>query len=134
MLEVEITEGSYVFAGTDNTSALDWTCKSIFSENTQQPHVMLARKLASLVMGNQFCLCSQHFEKYLNVVVDVLSRDFHLSDEFLTHLLFLFYPNHLPSYFKIYPLLTVIKSFITGILKASAGPQPVQTKRQASKT
>ena len=93
---------------------------------------MVARKLASLVMKHNFCMYSQHFAGWLNVVADSLSRDFHLKDDFLTHLLFFFYPNQLPPTFKISPLPTEIISFIIGVLEASPCLQPVQSQRQAS--
>ena len=132
VLEGEVTEESCVFAGTDNTSAVGWTHKSNFSDATQEPHIEISRKLASLSIDHRFCLYSQHFTGWMNVVADSLSRDSHLPDEFLAHLLFHFYPSQLPASFQIYPLPPVIISFIIGILEASPGQTLAYPKRQRS--
>ena len=49
---------------------------------------------------------------------DALSRDWHLNDTFLDHLLFFFFPKKLPASFQIFPLPDKIASFIIGILEA----------------
>ena len=83
----EIVRESCVHSGTENTSAVGWTYKSSFSDASQENHACVSHRLASLVLDRNFCVCSQNFAEWMNVVMDLLSRDFHLSDDLLTDLL-----------------------------------------------
>ena len=51
-------------------------------------------------------------------MVDYLSRDFYLSDKFLTNLLFAFYQIQLPHSFRIFPLSKEITLYIIRNLEA----------------
>ena len=73
-------------------------------------------------MDNGFCFYSQHFAGWINVVVECLSRDFYLDDDFLAHLLLFFCPNQMPPSFGMSPLPPEIASFATGTLEASLVP------------
>ena len=88
------------------------------------PHLILSRKLASLVIDNRICLYTQHIKGIFNIVADILSRDFHLNDVILTELLFYFYPTQLPRFFKILPLPEEITFFIIGTLEALPEKSP----------
>ena len=132
VLDGEITSGSCAFSGTDNTSAVGWTRKSSFADSSQEPHIIISRFLARLTMDHNFCLHTQHFASFLNVVADALSRDFYPSDAFLAHLLFYFYPDQLPPTFQISPLPDEIISFITGTLEASLVHPVACPRRQRS--
>ena len=118
-LDSEVSSGSCAFSGTDNTSAVGWSFKSSFIDETQEPRVAASRELASLSIAHRFCNHTQHLKGLRNVVADCLSRDFHLDDKFLTHLLKFFYPKQLPPSFQIYLLPQEIAYFITGTLQAS---------------
>ena len=93
ILEKEVGKFSCSFSGTDNTSAIGWTYKSNFCDSTKKPHLLISRLLARLVMDSQSCLYTQHLKGIHNIVVDALSRDFHLSNLVLTSLLKYFYPT-----------------------------------------
>ena len=88
------------------------------SQNDISPHLIFSRKLATLVIKNKICLYAQRIPGMRNIVADILSRDFHLSDDMLTNLLLQFYPSQLPRSFKISPLPDEITSFIIGTLEA----------------
>ena len=132
ILEEEVQPLDCCYSCTDNTSAIGWTFKSNFSgcisngkdkkvddvaQEDISPHLILSRKLASLVIDSRICLYTQHIKGILNIVADILSRDFHLNDVILTELLLYFYPTQLPRSFKISPLPEEITSFIIGILE-----------------
>ena len=50
----EVKEGSCVFVGTDNTSAVGWTYELQFAEKAQEAHTKVSRRLAQLAMENVF--------------------------------------------------------------------------------
>ena len=65
------------------------------------------------------------------MVAGSFSTCFCLSDEFLTHVIFFFYPNQLPRTFKISPLPIEIPSFTIGILEELPDLHPVRRQLQA---
>ena len=93
VLDREISSGSCIFSSMDNTSVVRWTRKLSFMDTSQERNIIISRFLAKLIMNHRFCLYTQYFVGFLNVVADALSRDFYLSDSFLTNPLFYFYPN-----------------------------------------
>lgn len=69
-------EQSCILAIGDNTSALGWLHNTSRLDPTWPAHVAhlrVARKIASLLMGFQCCLASQHIKGELNLVADLLS-------------------------------------------------------------
>ena len=121
MLNKEVSQRNYVHSCTDTTSAIGWMCKSNFS-NDNPTHLQLSRHLTSLVLDNNICSCSQHVEVVENVGTESLSRDFYLADALLPHFLSCFYPKKLPPFFNLCLLLSVITSYIIGILDAAPAP------------
>ena len=95
----------------------EMTIGDALSREEVSSRLTFSRKLASLVIDHNMCLCTQHINGIRNIVADILSRDFHLSEVMLTHLLFHFYPSHLPRSFGICPLPREITSFIIGTLE-----------------
>ena len=90
---------------TDSTSVLGWLFKSNFNPNTRPHHDLVARHLAQLLLHNEASLFSQHIAGKSNVVADSLSRDTHITDTDLSHLLSLTYPSQVPQNFHIIPAL-----------------------------
>ena len=122
ILNQEVKENSCIFSVNDNASAVGWTHKSSFSDSTQEQHISISSRLASLVIDHSFCVYSQHFTGWMNVAANCLSWDFHLDDEFLTFLLKFFFPTQLVPSFRIFPLPPEIISFIVDTLEASLAP------------
>ena len=145
-------EESCILAIGDNTSALGWLHSSsrldtVSSEHSA--HLMVARRVASLLMEFRCCLASQHIKGELNLVADLLSfsgkgrgkghplafddpANDELTSRFLTAL-----PSQVPESFAISQLpdeilswtvqvLLVAESSLTGDRKAatrsSTGP------------
>jgi hypothetical protein len=62
------------------------------------------------------------------IVTDSLSRDHHLTDQELTYLLRLKYPQQVPKHFEIVPLPTEITSWLTSLLLKLPVKQQLQEK------
>ena len=111
-----IQRGSCILVQGDSTSAAGWLRKSNF--NDESPfHLWLARELARLVMENGCVLYSQWFPGEDNIVADCLSRDHHLSNLALTHLLYSHAPEQMPPDFLISPLSPKLLSRVTSALQ-----------------
>lgn len=76
----------------------------------------MARKLASLVIDTETCLYSQWFPGDENQIADALSRDFHLNDDDLTHLIVHSIPTQAPFGFKIFPIPLEVYSWVICLL------------------
>jgi len=68
-----------------------------------------------------------------NGVSDACSRDFHLNDDELTHLILTFLPNQVPFGFKIFPLPIEISSWLICMLqnqpqKEQWNQEPIRSK------
>jgi hypothetical protein len=65
-----------ILAVGDSTSAIGWLFKSAgfnSKDGEHDAHLIVARQLASLLIGHNCCLASQHIRGDLNVVADLLS-------------------------------------------------------------
>ena len=94
-------------------------------------HDTVARHLARLQLDNDSALYSQHIKGSCNVIADMLSRDFHLSNNQLTIIFIAIFPEQVHSNFKIHQLSKEIISWIY-FLRNSL---PVwKASRQAPKT
>ena len=80
-------------------------------------HMEAARKLATLLIDSNGTLYSQWFPGIENIIADVLSRDFHLSDDELTSLLSSHAPDQMPPLFHISPVPPEISSWLTSLLR-----------------
>jgi len=112
---------------TDSTTAEGWMRKSNFVEPNEHPVqattcVDAARKYASIFMDADIKGYSQWFEGERNNVADVLSRDWHLSDDKLTSLLCSHFPKQMPESFQISPLPKEISSWLTSLLQQQQLP------------
>jgi len=86
----------------DSTSAAGWLHKSNFDPHQSPAHAEAARSHARNIMKHNASDYSQHLPGLANVIADVLSRDFHLSNEQLISMLHSTSPPLLP------PQLTII--------------------------
>ena len=131
-LEGEASALECCFSCVDNASAIRWTCKSKFTGchnhvetnnddvhwDETLPHLILSRKLVSLVIESKARLHVQCIKGVMNVVADSLSWDFHLSDVVLTNLLLHFYLKQLLSSFRMLPLPEEKSFFVIRTLDA----------------
>ena len=115
-----------------NASDFGWTRESNFCDSTHKPHLLFSLKWLELAIDDNVCVCAQHAKCSLSVVVDSLSRDFHLLDSLLTCLRACFHPNQIPASFKVYPLLAEMASLITGILEEL--PEPMNEKEPSRRS
>ena len=117
----------------DSTTAMGWIHKSRYREDgeTAERHAIRlknARKLATLVIDNELTMYSQWFLGKENVIADCLSRDTHLSDPDLIHLLSSFFPPQSTPRFKRVPIPSVISEWVRSILRLL--PKREQTLEQ----
>jgi len=121
----EINLETCILSQTDNTSAAGWLKKSNFSEEEDEiVQLTTAQKLASLILSSEGCLYSQWFPGTLNEVSDACSRDNHLDDSKLTHLILMLVPQQVPFGFKICQVPTEITSWLICLLRSQ--PQKEQ--------
>jgi hypothetical protein len=100
-----------------DSSATGWLRKSNFCDHDDEVvQLLMARKLANIIMSTESCLYSQWFEGNENCVADSLSCDFHIPDFHLQHLLCSTFPLQVPFGFKILPLPTEIVSWLMSLL------------------
>jgi hypothetical protein len=134
ILNNKIIQEDCILSQTDSTTANGWLRKSNFSESDDEvAQLTTARQLAKLVMNSRSCLYSQWFAGGENVVSDALSRDFHLSDSSLTHLIISNISYQVPFGLKICQLPQEIISWLTCLLrnlpfKEQWSKEPTQSK------
>jgi hypothetical protein len=84
-----------ILSQTDSRTAAGWLTKSNFSDSLPSSEsslcLIVARKLASLIIESSTCLYSQWFKGDSNNVADALSRAHHLSNTELSSLLTSFF-------------------------------------------
>lgn len=95
--------------------------------NVCRPHHAL------LCLNNEIRDFSQWIKGTDNPVTDSLSRDHHLTDQQLTYLLRLKYPNQVPKHFEIVPLPNEIISWLTSLLLKLPVKQQLQEKHAPTK-
>eukprot|EP00979_Chaetoceros_neogracilis_P013087 scaffold3660_cov246-Chaetoceros_neogracile.AAC.3 len=105
----------------DSSTAVGWIHRSRIPQPDQCSHAYemktkVARKFADLMIDNNHLLYSQWFPGRDNIIPDMLSRDWHLSDDeifkLFTHLL----PHQMHPKFYIKQVPKNIVSFVTSIL------------------
>jgi hypothetical protein len=108
---------SCLLSQTDSTSCAGWLRKSNFCDSESEVvQLKTAKQLAMIVMKTESCLYSQWFAGSDNSVADACSRDFHLSDAELTHLIYSYIPSQVPFGFNLCPLPVEITSWLTSLL------------------
>ncbi len=88
ILNNQVSANDCFLSQTDSMTAAGWLRKSNFSDSTSPSEssvqLIIARKLATLIMESSTCLYSQWFPGYSNNVADALSRDQHSSNHELS--------------------------------------------------
>jgi len=114
----EIEDEACILGQTDSTTAAGWLRKSNFAEVEDKIMQMTtACHLASLLINTKSCLYSQWFLDSDNLVVDSLSRDFHIDSNTLSHLICSSVPEQVPFGLEILTLPEEISSWLTSLLQ-----------------
>ena len=121
---------SCILSQTDSTSADGWLYKSNFDPSAAKTQLIVARKLASIIIKADCCLYSQWFPGELNVVSDILSRRFDLTDTELVSFVLQTCPLQVPFGIKISSLPTEIDCWLTSLLLTARSLQPSPNKQQ----
>ena len=135
----------------DNTSAVGWLHKSShFKLAAQEAHLMIARRMALLVLDANCCLASQHIQGDLNTVADLLSFSDEMTraggkkhpiafdnppnDVLLQRFHIMYYPEQIPKNFKISKLPSKILSWVLSVLRITALCSTAEQKAARSPT
>ena len=131
LIEQTLPPLSCILSMTDSTTSAGWLRKSNFtddSEDESDAHLgckmELARDHALRLIHNDIKEYSQWFAGDKNGVSDCLSRDFHLNDGDITHLLTFHFPLQLPQSFRIAPLPREIDLFLSAWLQKMPASTP----------
>ena len=121
-----------ILALGDNTSAIGWLHKSSSlgaNRLAHAAHLFAARHLATIVLGADCCLASQHIKGIHNVVADLLSyvgnsrgKPHPIAaddppDDVLTNRFHSSFPEQIPSNFEISHLPDEINSWLSEVLQ-----------------
>lgn len=128
LLRHKIPPQSCLLSQTDSTSAEGWLRKSNFDAELCPTQLIVARQLASLVIQADCCLYSQWFPGSQNVVSDLLSRRFDLTDDALVSLILSTAPDQVPCGIQLLPLPTEIASWLTSLWLKPAASKESQSK------
>jgi len=134
-LWIDIIQGdtppeSCILSQTDSTSAEGWLYKSNFDQSTANTQLLAARKLATVIIHADCCLYSQWFPGELNVVSDILSRRFDLTDSELVSFVLTTCAPQVPFGISISHLPNEIDCWLTSLLLTARNSLPSQTKPQ----
>ena len=99
-----------------SSSATGWLSKSSFGDKCPL-QLAIARSMAGFLNNHSIPHYSQWFPGKENSVADVLSRDFHLSDEAVVSLLRREFSNQLPQSFRLVRLTTATSSAVGELLR-----------------
>jgi hypothetical protein len=127
-----------ILAQSDNTSAAGWLKKSNFMDSLHPTEssirLIIARKLASLVMDSESCLYSQWFPGNSNNIADALSRDHLTPNNKLCSLLLSLFPEQTPAGLTISEIPNEMQSWLSSLLLRLPKQQQQQQKQLASAT
>ena len=114
------TQHPHILAFTDNSSALGWMYHSTFNPVQNPQHDTTARYLANLLLAAEASLHPEHVPGVHNEVADSLSRDFHLHDSQILHLLSSSQDTvaKLPKNFSLKQPPTKIISWVVSVLQS----------------
>lgn len=124
IIEDDLPELSCILSMTDSSTTEGWLRKSNFKENENESIEMtrakrkLSRDHASRMMNKNCKDFSQWFEGDANELADSLSRDFHLSNEYLTSIYHHSIPKQTPPNLKISPPPEEIISYLYAMLQS----------------
>ena len=139
LIEQNLPPLSCILSMSDSTTSNGWLKKSNFNDDDEEEEAAhlgckleLARAHSTRLFQNDIKEYGQWFAGNLNNVSDCLSRDFHLNDTDITHLLFSCVPHQLPPSFAIAPLPQEIVSFLYAWLLKMPAKKPSQERRTRS--
>ncbi len=123
---------------TNSTTDKGWMQKSNFNEADKDPiqasvHTNTAPHHAQLFMDAKIKGCSQWFARKLNNVADALSQDWQQDNNKLTSILYLSFPQQMPTHFKIPPLPSKISSWLISLLQRLPVNERLQEEHMAKK-
>ena len=120
----------HIFTFTDSSSAMGWMHHSTFNPVKNLQHDEVARYLPNSLLQHDATLHPEHIPGKHNVIADVLSHDFHLTNPALLHFLQTSQETtaKLPHNFHLYPLSTTSTSWIVSVLESlpQKEPTPIQ--------
>ena len=115
-----------ILAYTDSSSALGWLYKASFPPE-MKGHDQVARWLAMELINADSALYSQHIKGVQNAIADMLSRDHHLTNNQLTCIFNIIYPEQMSKNFEIVELPPTILLWLYSLepssIKTQAWPQ-----------
>ena len=111
-LDGSVSREDCILSLSDSSSATGWLHRSSFGVQ-QLNHQRVSEKLTMLALSHDFTLHPEHIPGRINHVTDMLSRTFDCCDNELTDKILSLYPSQVPANFRIYPLPTEIKSWIS---------------------
>ena len=94
-------KGSHILVLTDSSSALGWMHKASLDPVNAESHDAVARWFRWTLVSNETSQYSQHTKGTENIISDYLSRDFHKSDQTLTHIFNQILPQQIAALFHI---------------------------------
>ena len=121
ILRGRILKGDCVLIMGDSTTAIEWIHKSRYREEGESAErhavrLLIARKLAELVLENDLTLYSQWFPGTHNIIADSLSRDQHFSDTERISLFSSFFPPQDSPHFRRTIVPAEISDWVCSIL------------------
>jgi hypothetical protein len=136
ILAGRLQRGDCALSMTDSTTSEGWLRKTNFLEDAASVQasvrIQVAREHAWRYMNLEIRDYSQWFPGIENNVADALSREMDFSDDELTKLLHLSFPNQIPESFVIVPLPSEIVLWLTLLLQQM--PVNEQFKEEHTRT
>ena len=122
IIDGDIGEEDCALSMGDSSNGIGWMHKSNFFEEgetsiDQTAKLKTARKLAKITIVAKLKLYGQWFPGIDNIIPDILSRDWHLSDDELLSLLTHLFPSQLHPNFRLVKLPSEIDSFLCSVLQ-----------------
>jgi hypothetical protein len=133
MVEDNLPAYCCVVSQTDSTTGEGWLKKSNFYDPIK-PNMGIARWFGRFLIDKEICSYSQFFEGKKNIIADILSRDWHLSDEEIIAFLRFVAPTQVPQDFRICPLPNDIVSMILSLLPLRPETTPLPKAPITSET
>ena len=124
-----------ILSQLDSSTADYWLHRggARFQGQEKSTHLAISRWLAAILEQTQACSYSQWIPGDDNVIADALSRDHHLSNAQLTHLIHHSATHQMPPNFSISPLPTDIASKLTLWMQIGRAPKDFKlTPRRSS--
>lgn len=144
IIENKLRPEDCILSLTDSSTSEGWHHKTNFKTDPAeedcdlnpieaQVRTDISRHFAELCVTNKIVHYAQWFPGEENNVSDALSRDDDRSNEELTNLLYLHFPEQMPGRFEIAPLPVEIVSWLTSLLQKLPVKEQLQERRSRTK-